>query len=120
MDKKELKKQIKDLNEVLNKMVEYYPDGVKFALDVIKINFTINHEMEARFCVREIKRRKLTNKFIKKFDVYDIHEGLEIDKKLAKKKLENFDFTTKEKNALLKKYRGDAISFLRKNRGVID
>lgn len=120
MDKKELKKQIKDLNEVLNKMVEYYPNGVKFALDAVKIDFHINHEMKARICVREIKRRKLTNKFIEKFEADDIHEGLDIDIKLAKKKLENFDFTTKEKNALLKKYRGDAINFLRKNRGVID
>lgn len=120
MDKKELKKQIKDLNEVLNKMVEYYSDDVEFALKIIKIDFNINREMERRFYTREIKRRKLTNKFIKRLCVYDVHEGLDIDMKLARKKLKNFDFTTKEKNILLENYSGGAKSFLLENGGVID
>ncbi len=73
----------------------------------------VERKIEGREGVREIKKRRLTNEFIKTLETFDVHEALEIDIKEARKKLKNFDFTTKEKNIITNKFRGDIPSFLK-------
>lgn len=122
MNKKELKKQVKDLYEALNFEIENVTEGDKFARTIINIakkSPIIKYKLEAKEGIREIKRRKLTNEYIKIFDSFDIHEALNIEIKEAKKKIKNFDFTTKEKNIILKEFSGEAKSFLDRYNGEV-
>lgn len=122
MNKKELKKQIKDLYEALNYEIENVKEGDKIVRMIIgfaKISPIIKHKLEAKEGIREIKRRKLTNEYIKRFNSFDIHEALNIEIKEAKKKIKNFDFTTKEKNIILKEFSGEAKSFLDRYNGEV-
>lgn len=115
MNKKELRNQVKDLYEVLNYALENMTGADKFIETIIKltkINPVLKYKLEAKEGIREIKRRKLTNEYIKKFNSFDIHEALNIEIKEAKKKIKNFDFTTKEKNIILKEFSGGAKDFL--------
>ena len=121
MDKKELKRQIKDLNKILIEYVEHSPSVVEFALKMVTISKNIERALDNEKCKREIKRRKLTNDFIKARRPFDIHEALNIDIKEARKKLKKFDFTIKEKNIILDAFCGGAESFLKEYNGeVID
>ena len=105
MDKKELKRQIKDLNEVLIEYAEHSPSIVEFALKIVTVEKNIE--------------RKLTDQYIKRFNTFDIHEALNIDIKEARKKLKNFDFTIKEKNIILDTFYGGAESFLKEYNGEV-
>lgn len=116
MNKKELKKQVKDLYEALNFEIENVKEGDKFVRTIINIakkSPIIKYKLEASSGIREIKRRRLTNEYIKRFDSFDIHEALNIEIKEAKKKLKKFDFTVKEKNIILNQFSGVAPSFLK-------
>lgn len=119
MDKKELKRQIKDLNEVLIEYAEHSPSIVEFVLKMVTISKNIERKLNNRKYKREIKRRKLTNDFIKARRPLDIHEALNIDIKEARKKLKNFDFTIKEKNIILDTFCGEAESFLKEYNGEV-
>ena len=119
MDKKELKRQIKDLNEVLIEYAEHSPSIVEFALKIVTVEKNIERALDNEKCKREIKRRKLTNDFIKARRPFDIHEALNIDIKEARKKLKNFDFTIKEKNIILDTFYGGAESFLKEYNGEV-
>ncbi len=122
MNKKELKKQIKDLYEALNYEIENVKEGDKIVRMIIgfsKISPIIKYKLEAKEGIREIKRRKLTNEYIKRFDSFDIHEALNIEIKEAKKKIKNFDFTTKEKNIILNRFSGVAKDFLDRYNGEV-
>lgn len=119
MDKKELKRQIKDLNEVLIEYAEHSPSIVEFALKIVTVEKNIERKLNNRKYKREIKRRKLTNDFIKARRPFDIHEALNIDIKEARKKLKNFDFTIKEKNIILDTFCGEAESFLKEYNGEV-
>lgn len=112
MNKTELKHQIKDLYNVLNECVEHSPSIVKFVIKMAMASKYIEIKLNARAHMREIKRNKLTNDFIKKHKPFDIHEALNIDIKEAREKLKNFDFTAQEKNIILNKFCSDAESFL--------
>ena len=122
MNKKELKKQVKDLYEVLNYAIEKINGEDKFVrmiINIAKKSSTIKYKLEAKEGIREIKRRKLTNEYIKRFNSFDIHEALNIEIKEAKKKIKNFDFTTKEKNIILNRFSGEAKSFLDRYNGEV-
>ena len=119
MDKKELKHQAKDLYNVLIECIEHSPGLAESIINITKIHSHIRHRIDNGIYLREIKRRKLTNDFIKTHRPFDIHEALNIDIKEARKKLKNFDFTIKEKNIILSKFYGGAESFLKKYDGEV-
>ncbi len=119
MDKRELKHQVKDLYNELNKHIDYSPKLVEFVLKMTKLNKEIRFKLDNKASLREIKRRKLTNEYIKKFNSFDIHEALNIEIKEAKKKIKNFDFTTKEKNIILNRFSGGAKNFLDRYNGEV-
>ena len=119
MDKKELKRQIKDLNKVLIEHIEHSTSVVEFVLKMVTISKNIEGALDNEKYKREIKRRKLTNDFIKARRPFDIHEALNIDIKEARKKLKNFDFTIKEKNIILDTFYGGAESFLKEYNGEV-
>lgn len=115
MSKKELKLQIKDLYEVLNFYIENVENSEKhinYIIQMAKLSQIIKRSLENRESIREIKKRKLTNEYIRKFNSFDIHEALNISKKEANKKIRNFDFTTKEKNIIMNTFNGCAKDFL--------
>lgn len=118
--KKELKKQVRYLNEVLLKNIEYNPGIVESAIKFTRVIWYIDEEFKARENIQEIKKRKLVDMFMRKFESIDIQEALEIDKKEAESKLKSLKFTTKEKNIILQYFRGDAERFLtRYNNGEV-
>lgn len=122
MNKKELKKQVKDLYEALNFYIDNVNDSSKYIEFIIKISKTssiVKDYLEAREGMREIKRRKLTNEYIKRFGSFSIHEALNIEIKEARKKIKNFDFTIKEKNIILKTFNGGAKDFLDRYNGEV-
>lgn len=119
MNKKELKHQVKDLYNELNECIDHSPRIVEFVLKVAKASKTIECELNNGIYMREIKRRKLTNDFIKTCNHFDIHEALNIDIKEARKKLKNFDFTIKEKNIILDTFKGGAERFLNRYDGEV-
>ena len=119
MDKKELKRQIKDLNEVLIQYAEHSPSIVEFVLKIVTVNKSIERGLDNRKYKREIKKRKLTDQYIKTFNSFDIHEALNINIKEARKKLKNFDFTIKEKNIILDTFNGGAERFLKRYDGEV-
>lgn len=112
MSEKELEYQVKDLNNVLLECVEHSPKLVESIIKLSKMHGFIKHKLDSRACLREIKKRKLTNEYIKQFNSFDIKEALKIETKDAKRKCKDFDFTTKEKNIILNKYMGDSKSFI--------
>lgn len=109
----ELKHQVKDLNNILLECIEHSPNLVESLLKLVKVHGYIKHKLNNEIYLREMKKRKLTNEYIKTFNVFDIKEALEIDKKEAKKKLKSFDFTIREKNIILNKYKSGAERFLK-------
>lgn len=117
MNKKELKHQVKDLYNELNECIDHSPSVVEFILKIAKSSKIIRESLNSKANAREIKRRKLTNEYIKRFNSFDIHEALEINMKKANEKLKNFDFTTKEKNIILNSFCGGAESFLKEYSG---
>lgn len=119
MNKTELKHQVKDLYNELNECIDHSPSIVKFVLNMAKISNTIERSLNNKANAREIKRRKLINEYIKTFNNFDIHEALEIDMKEARKKIKNFDFTTKEKNIILNRFCGGAERFLKEYSGEV-
>ncbi|SCI53557.1 Uncharacterised protein [uncultured Clostridium sp.] len=119
MNKKELKHQVKDLYNELNECIEHSPRIVEFVLSMAKVSNKIERELNNGIYMREIKRRKLTNDFIKELIPYDIHEALDIEIKEARKKLKNFDFTIKEKNIILDTFKGGAERFLNRYDGEV-
>lgn len=119
MDKKELKHQAKDLYNVLIEYIEHSPSLAESIINITKIHSHIRHKIDSGIYLREIKRRKLTNDFIRKHKPFDIHEALNIDIKEARKKLKNFDFTIKEKNIILDTFCGGAESFLKEYNGEV-
>ena len=110
---KELELQIKDLNEVLLECLNHSPNVPESLIKIVKSNNGLKIMLEGREGVRELKKRRLTNKYIKTLGAFDIHEALEIDIKEARKKLKNFNFTIKEKNIIIKRFRGGVPSFLK-------
>lgn len=119
MDKKELKHQAKDLYNVLIECIEHSPDLAKSIINRTKVNSHIRNRVDSGIYMREIKRRKLTNDFIKSHEAFDIHEALNIDIKEARRKLKKFDFTTNEKNIILNTFKGGAESFLNRYDGEV-
>jgi len=119
MNKTELKYQVKDLYNELNECIEHSPNIVKFVLKMAKISEHIESSLDNGINAREIKRKKLIDEFIKTHKPFDIHEALNIDIKEARKKLRYFDFTTKEKNIILNRFKGGAKSFLNSYRKEI-
>lgn len=122
MNKKELRNQVKDLYEVLNYALENMTGADKSIETIIKltkINPVLKYKLESKENIREIKKRKLTNEYIKRFNSFDIHEALDIEIEDAKKKVKNFDFTTKEKNIILEKFSGGAKNFLDRHKGEV-
>ena len=119
MTKKELKAKVRDLYEVLNCFIdtyqndEYVVNYINHILIVSKINHVVERKIECREAVREIQKRKLKNEYIKTLEAFDVHEALGIDIKEARKKLKNFDFTTKEKNMIINKFKGGVSEFLK-------
>lgn len=113
MDKKELKHQVKDLYNVLIECIEHSPNVTEKIINITKVHSYIRHKVDSGIYLREIKRRKLTNDFIKAHRSFDIHEALNIDIKEARKKLKKLDFTIKEKNIILNSFCGGAESFLK-------
>lgn len=116
MTKKELNLQVKDLYEVLNfyiKNVENSEKHIEFIIKMAKLSKIIKMQLEDREAVREIKKRKLTNDFIKIFDSSEVEEALEIDIKEARRKLKNNDFTVKERNIIMNTFRGCAPGFIK-------
>ena len=119
MNKKELKHQVKDLYEELIECIDHSPSLVECILKIAKSSKYIKSKLNNRRHMREIKRRKLTNEFIKTHRPFDIHEALNIDIKEARKKFENFDFTIKEKNIILDTFKGGAEIFLNRYDGEV-
>ena len=117
MNKKELKNQAKDLYNVLIECIEHSPNLAENVINITKIYGHIKYKIDSGIYLREIKRRKLQNEFIKTHRPFDIHEALNIDIKDARKKLKNFDFTIKEKNIILDSFKGGAESFLNRYDG---
>lgn len=118
--KKELKKQVRYLNEILLKSIEHSPEIVESAIKFTRLIWYIDEEFKSIESIQEIKKRKLVDIFIRKFDSLDIREALEIDIQEAENKLKSLNFTTKEKNIVLNKFRGDTKNFLaRYNNGEI-
>lgn len=117
MNKAELKRQVKDLYEVLNKLIKYSPKTVEFVVKVATVSEKVQSGLENKSNIREIKKRRLTDNFIKDLYPFDIHEALNIEIKDARKKLENFDFTTKEKNIILNTFSGNIKYFLKEYNG---
>lgn len=114
MSRKELEYQVKDLNNILLGCIEHSPSLVESIIKLSKMHGFIKHRLNSDMYLREIKKRKLIDKYIKTFDSFDIHEALNIGTKEAKRKLINFDFTTKEKNIILENFKGGAKSFIEK------
>ncbi|WP_288222521.1 hypothetical protein [uncultured Clostridium sp.] len=118
MSKRELKQQVKDLCEVLNFCIDNMSGAdkyIKTIINIAKIYPNAKWKLESMECMREIKKRKLTNEYIRKFDNLDIQEALKISKKEASKKIKDFDFTTKEKNIIMNTFKGCAKGFLLKH-----
>lgn len=119
MNKKELRQQVKDLYNGLIECIEHSPSVAEDIINITKIHSKIKFEIDNGIYLREIKRRKLTNEFIKTHRPFDIHEALNIDIKEARKKLKNFDFTIKEKNIILDSFKGEAENFLNRYDGEV-
>lgn len=108
----ELKHQVKDLNSILLECIDHSPNLVESIIKLVKVHGHIKRKLNNEIYLREIKKRKLTNEYIKTFNTFDIKEALEIDKEEAKKKLKKSDFTIREKNIILNKYKGGVERFL--------
>lgn len=123
MNERELKQQVKDLCSALNFCIESMSGADEYISLIIKfakIEPNTKFKLESIEGVREIKKRKLTNEYIKRFDSFDIQEALNISIKEAKKKIKNFDFTVKEKNIILNNFKGGSQIFLREYGEVMD
>lgn len=119
MNKTELKHQVKDLYNVLLECIEHSPNVTESILNITKRHGFIEQKIDNGIYLREIKRKKLENEFIKTHRPFDIHEALSIDIKEARKKIKNFDFTTKEKNIILNTFSGGAKTFLDRYDGEV-
>lgn len=116
MNKKELKQQVKDLYHALNSYAEIGENSekhIKFIIKMAKLSQMIRSDLERKEAVREIKKRKLTNKFIQTFNSFDIREALEINIKEAREKVKNNNFTTKEKNIIINEFEGCCPGFIK-------
>lgn len=116
MTKKELKQQVKDLYNALTSYIETSKNSekhIKFIIKIAKLSKIIKNDLESREAIREIKKRKLTNKFIQTFDSFDIQEALEINIQEAMEKVKNNNFTTKEKNIIINEFRGCCPGFIK-------
>lgn len=85
---KNLERQIKDLSEILLEHLNHSPSIPKNLISIAKMQPSIRMSLDNREAVREIRKRKLTNKFIQTFNSLDVEEALEIDREEARKKSE--------------------------------
>lgn len=115
-DLKELEVQIKDLNEVLLDCIKISPNLPENIIEIAKSHYFLRSALENREAVREIKKRRLLNKFVQTFDSSEVEEALKIDKKEARRKVKDNDFTTRERNIIMNKFRGCAPGFIKKSR----
>ncbi|MEG2985423.1 MAG: hypothetical protein RR835_12030, partial [Peptostreptococcaceae bacterium] len=83
---KNLERQIKDLSEILLEHLNHSPSIPKNLISIAKMQPSIRMSLDNREAVREIRKRKLTNKFIQTFNSLDVEEALEIDREEARKK----------------------------------
>lgn len=124
MTKEEAKEKIEILSSALNWYVNYtgstkLPEAI---ICIVKSKEIIKKDMEMQEqkykAVKELKKLNLVDEFISTCNSFDIHEALEISKRKATYKLKNFDFSEKEKDIILKKYRGDVFCYLER-KGLI-
>lgn len=81
---KNLERQIKDLSEILLEHLNHSPSIPKNLISIAKMQPSIRMSLDNREAVREIRKRKLTNKFIQTFNSLDVEEALEIDREEAR------------------------------------
>lgn len=115
MNNVELKHQIKDLNKVLNRYIDNVENGekhIEYIITVAKLSPIIKTYLDNMESVRNIKKRKLVNEFIKTLSPFDIHEALDIEVKAVREKIKKNDFSLKEKNIILNTFAGSVSIFL--------